>query len=215
MVVGAFPLAKLGVLLIKQVSKPIAAYIKEGAKRSHVFRNYVCLPTAQIYNGIETRYKLWIMGFGKPAKVTPMNEQVAVELGADILGEVVIFVIAAGLLTAEYVRSSASSRKKEEAAEARLIAMESKLVELDLLLEQQRAETRKLERDMHASPFRALKDKLLPSSTVEPPKGDQKVVSGTTTISAPPGSTTAPLESSQGSDKTRGENGSSTSSTGG
>lgn len=91
-------------------------------------------------------------------------------------------------------RSSASSRKKEEAAEARLRAMESKLVELDLLLEQQRAETRKLERDMHASPLRALKDKLLPSSTTDPTKGDQKVVSGSTTISAPPGTRIVTLE---------------------
>lgn len=44
------------------------------------------------------------MGFGKPAQVTPLNEQLAVELGADILAEVFLFSIAAGGLTAEYIR---------------------------------------------------------------------------------------------------------------
>lgn len=44
------------------------------------------------------------MGFGKPAQVTPLNEQLAVELGADILAEMFLFAIAAGGLTAEYIR---------------------------------------------------------------------------------------------------------------
>lgn len=47
MVVGAFPIAKLSVLLIKQISKPIANICKERAKNSPFFRTYVCMPPAQ------------------------------------------------------------------------------------------------------------------------------------------------------------------------
>lgn len=47
MVAGAFPLAKLGYLGLRQVSKPIASQLKEGAKRSQLFRRYVCVPIAQ------------------------------------------------------------------------------------------------------------------------------------------------------------------------
>lgn len=47
MVIGAFPAAKLGVLAIKQISKPIANIIKSKAKEHPVFRNYVCMPPAQ------------------------------------------------------------------------------------------------------------------------------------------------------------------------
>lgn len=47
MVVGAFPAAKLGVLLLKQISKPIANIIKDNAKKSQFFRQYVCMPPAQ------------------------------------------------------------------------------------------------------------------------------------------------------------------------
>ena len=45
--VAAFPLAKLGTLVIKQVSKPLANVIKERAKKSFFFRTYVCMPPAQ------------------------------------------------------------------------------------------------------------------------------------------------------------------------
>lgn len=47
MVVGVFPAAKLGALLLKQVSKPIANIVKEQAKSSPVFRKYVCIPPAR------------------------------------------------------------------------------------------------------------------------------------------------------------------------
>lgn len=47
MVIGAFPAAKLGALLLKQVSKPIATLVKDQAKSSPVFRKYVCMPPAQ------------------------------------------------------------------------------------------------------------------------------------------------------------------------
>lgn len=47
MVVGAFPIAKLLYLGIRQVSKPLANRIKEAARRSEFFKTYICLPPAQ------------------------------------------------------------------------------------------------------------------------------------------------------------------------
>lgn len=47
MVVGAFPIAKLLYLGVRQLSKPVANRIKAGARRSEFFKSYVCLPPAQ------------------------------------------------------------------------------------------------------------------------------------------------------------------------
>lgn len=47
MVVGVFPIAKLGALFLRQVSKPIANFAKERAKNNYFFRTYVCMPPAQ------------------------------------------------------------------------------------------------------------------------------------------------------------------------
>ena len=47
MVVGAFPIAKLLYLGVRQMSKPVANRIKAGAVRSEFFKTYICLPPAQ------------------------------------------------------------------------------------------------------------------------------------------------------------------------
>lgn len=44
---AAFPAAKLGALVLKQVSKPIAQACKNYAKSSPFFRKYICMPPAQ------------------------------------------------------------------------------------------------------------------------------------------------------------------------
>lgn len=104
MVVGAFPAAKLGVLAMKQISKPIASLLKARAKNSPFFRKYVCMPPAQFYNWMEVKTKMWAMNLGKPTAVPVLNEAMAIELGANLLGEIVIFTIGAGLLLLEYQR---------------------------------------------------------------------------------------------------------------
>lgn len=42
----AFPVFKLGVLAFKQLSKPIANVIKDHAKESLFFRQYIAMPPA-------------------------------------------------------------------------------------------------------------------------------------------------------------------------
>lgn len=47
---------------------------------------------------------MWALNLGKPVTVPQLNEAMAIELGANLLGEVIIFTIGAGLLIFEYVR---------------------------------------------------------------------------------------------------------------
>ncbi|XP_014392881.1 PREDICTED: optic atrophy 3 protein [Myotis brandtii] len=92
MVVGAFPMAKLLYLGIRQISKPLANRIKAGARRSEFFKTYVCLPPAQLYHWVEMRTKMRIMGF-RGTTIKPLNEEAAAELGAELLGEATIFIV--------------------------------------------------------------------------------------------------------------------------
>lgn len=41
-----FPVVKLGILVIKQLSRPIANVIKDKAKENQFFRQYVAMPPA-------------------------------------------------------------------------------------------------------------------------------------------------------------------------
>ena len=56
--VAAFPLAKLGILLVKQVSKPIAASLSKRAKKSPFFRNYICIPMAQAFHLFDVKVRM-------------------------------------------------------------------------------------------------------------------------------------------------------------
>lgn len=47
---------------------------------------------------------MWIMNLGKPIHIPTLNEAMAIELGANLLGEGIIFFIASALLVLEYQR---------------------------------------------------------------------------------------------------------------
>ncbi|CAG12762.1 unnamed protein product, partial [Tetraodon nigroviridis] len=134
MVVGAFPIAKLLYLGVRQLSKPVANRIKATARTSEFFRNYVCLPPAQLYHWIEMRTKMKIMGL-RGSTIKPLNEDAAAELGAELLGETIIFLIGGGCMVLEYTRQSVNSRRKEEELNETIVGLQTELTELKLTTE--------------------------------------------------------------------------------
>ncbi|XP_001649395.2 putative OPA3-like protein CG13603 isoform X1 [Aedes aegypti] len=146
MVVGAFPAAKLGVLAMKQISKPIAALLKERAKNSPFFRKYVCMPPAQFYNWMEVKTKMWAMNLGKPTNVPVLNEAMAIELGANLLGEIVIFTIGAGLLLLEYQRQVRKEANKEEMVMQEKLELQATINELIFQVQRQDTQIREMAR---------------------------------------------------------------------
>ncbi|XP_010787037.1 optic atrophy 3 protein homolog [Notothenia coriiceps] len=152
MVVGAFPIAKLLYLGVRQLSKPIANRIKAGARRSEFFKNYICLPPAQIYHWIEMRTKMRIMGF-RGATIKPLNEELAAELGAELLGEGIIFIIGTGCMVLEYSRQAANSRHKEEEQNETIISLQTQIAELAMTTETLDARLREMNRQLVSLPL--------------------------------------------------------------
>lgn len=146
MVVGAFPAAKLGVLAMKQISKPIANLLKERAKNSPFFRKYVCMPPAQFYNWMEVKTKMWALNLGKPTTVPVLNEAMAIELGANLLGEIIIFTIGAGLLLLEYQRQVRKEENKEEMAIQEKLELQATINELIFQVQRQDTQIREMAR---------------------------------------------------------------------
>ncbi|KAK5611912.1 hypothetical protein CRENBAI_007128 [Crenichthys baileyi] len=145
MVVGAFPIAKLLYLGVRQMSKPVANRIKAGARRSEFFKTYICLPPAQFYHWIEMRTKMRIMGF-KGATIKPLNEEAAAELGAELLGEAIIFFIGGGCMVLEYSRQAANARRKEEELNETIVSLQTQVAELSLSTETLGAQLREVNR---------------------------------------------------------------------
>ncbi|CAK9813552.1 Putative OPA3-like protein CG13603 [Anthophora quadrimaculata] len=75
MVVGVFPALKLGVLFVKQISKPLAKFLVNQAKNHPVFRTYFIIPPAQFYHWAEVKAKIVAGG----CLILEYNRQVAKE----------------------------------------------------------------------------------------------------------------------------------------
>ena len=143
---AAFPIAKLGFLLIRQVSKPIAKNIAERAKASPVFKNWVCIPVAQLFHFYEVKVKMNALnlGTGKVTKVPKLSESQAVQQGAEILSEIIILSIASAILIYEYTKSKEKEEAKEDKVKADREAIKNKIYDLELKVEKQSVQIRNL-----------------------------------------------------------------------
>lgn len=124
---------KLGVMAIRQISKPLANHLKVRAKNSHFFRTKVCMPPAQFYHWCEVNVKARLLNLGSPKEVVKLNEQAAIDLGSELIGDVFMFTIGAAAVIAEYSRQSRKSAEEKAALETRLSKIEENTNDLALL----------------------------------------------------------------------------------
>jgi len=144
----AFPLAKLGYMALKQAGKPLANYMKRSAKTSVFFRDRFCLPVAQTYHRWDTNVRMTNLGLPKPQKGTikPLNETLAVDLGAEMIGEFTVFLIGAAVLYLEYWRQSKKAEKEQKEEENYLKTLSDNITNLNILVEKQDAQLREVNR---------------------------------------------------------------------
>ena len=103
------------------------------------------------YHWLETNVKMRLMGLAAPAEVKPLSEHRAVDLGAEILGESVVFFVGAATLYFEYKRSQRKEEKKEEEQNSRISQLQRELQDLELTVETQSTQLRELTRLVHSN----------------------------------------------------------------
>ena len=131
------PLVKLGYLGIRTLSKPLANLVKSSAAEHPKFRKF-CIAIAQMYHrGTSAmQWSLYPSSSSKAAQfVRPLNEENAIHLGANILGEAVIFGVAAGVMAVEYASSSRSSKEAKQELERRFTTLETQVKDLQDAME--------------------------------------------------------------------------------
>lgn len=106
------------------------------------------------YHWIEMRTKMRIMGF-RGSSIKPLNEEAAAELGAELLGEAIIFIIGGGCMVLEYSRQAANSRRKEEELTENMNSLHTQLGELALATETMDAQIREINRLLLSLPSSA------------------------------------------------------------
>nr|XP_043624892.1 OPA3-like protein [Erigeron canadensis] len=108
------PLVKLGTLLLKTVSKPIASRLKQQAAYHPKFRTKI-ISLAQANHRLTTNIQRRIYGHATDVEIRPLNEEKAVQAAGDLISELFVFSVATAALIFEVQRSARSEAKKEEA----------------------------------------------------------------------------------------------------
>lgn len=78
--------------------------------------------------------KARLLNLGTPREVVKLNEQAAIDLGSELIGDLFMFSIGAAAVIAEYTRQSRRSAEEKAAMETRLRSIESNLMSLALLI---------------------------------------------------------------------------------
>ncbi|XP_054726883.1 putative OPA3-like protein CG13603 isoform X1 [Anastrepha obliqua] len=147
---SALPVFKLGMLAVRQLSKYVANFIKERAKKNATFRNYFCIAPAQLYNRVEIRTKMWTMKMGKPTNIKPLSEAAAIDLGASMLGEFVLFLICGAAVVSEVSRQVRSERRKREEKIQAAIKLTNNILSMEEAIEQQEEYIKEINKALRA-----------------------------------------------------------------
>lgn len=143
---GAFPFLKLGFILVKQISKPIANKIADSARRSKIFRDYICMPPAQFFHWYDFKIRMYVLNLGKVTSVPKLDEKKAIETGAQLLSEFLLFCVVAGPLIYEYNRHAVNEEAKNIAIEKEKRAVRDRIEDLEFAVEKQSAQLQELTR---------------------------------------------------------------------
>ncbi|KAL5989513.1 hypothetical protein ACLOJK_010405 [Asimina triloba] len=119
------PVAKLGSLLLKTFSKPIANRLKQQAGHQPRFRQLI-INLAQANHRITTTMQRRIYGHATNVEIRPLDEEKAVQAAADLIGEIFVFSVAGVLVIFEVQRSARSEARKEELRKQELEVMRQK-----------------------------------------------------------------------------------------
>ncbi|KAL6614188.1 hypothetical protein ACP70R_036458 [Stipagrostis hirtigluma subsp. patula] len=139
------PVAKLGTLLLKTMSKPIAGRLKAEASRHPKFRQLI-INLAQANHRISTNIQRRIYGHSTNVEIRPLNEEKAVQAAADLIGELFVFSVAGAAVIFEVQRSARSEARKEESRKREIEALRQKEDQLAQELSTLRQKLDELER---------------------------------------------------------------------
>ncbi|GBB85552.1 hypothetical protein RclHR1_12040006 [Rhizophagus clarus] len=124
---------KLASLLVRTISKPIANSIKNYSKSHPTFRQ-MCINVAQATRRFEIKLNMNLLG-QKTEKIRPLNDAKAVEMGANFLGEAIIFGVASSLIIWEQARSYKSSKDRQYKLDDKIEMLKEEISKLKALIE--------------------------------------------------------------------------------
>ncbi|MFS7931253.1 hypothetical protein Hanom_Chr04g00353841 [Helianthus anomalus] len=125
----SLPFMKLGTLAVRTLSKPIANRLKKEAAINPKFRTSI-IGIAQANHWLTTTVQRRIYGRATNVEIRLLNEERAVQVAGDLIGELFVFTVAGAVVIFEVQRSARSEAKKEEIRKQEIEVMKQRDEEL-------------------------------------------------------------------------------------
>lgn len=113
------PLVKLVGLAVKQfISKPVAQLCKSQVKTKPFLRDKICIPIGRGYHNFKERFTRVTSVHGLSSAKIPLrkiDDETAMDIGAELIGETAIYVIAVLVLISEGIKWSNKVSEREAA----------------------------------------------------------------------------------------------------
>ena len=142
------PFIKLAAVLLKEVSKPLAAEIKRKAQE-HAYAKRLAIVLGRSWERVGQRAENFVRGH-RVKELKPINDTHALSVGADLISQSFLISTAIALILVEYWRSSTAAaaaaeiQKKEKAV--RQAAKEMRLAAIEASIARLESDVRKVER---------------------------------------------------------------------
>ncbi|KAK9055919.1 hypothetical protein SSX86_027006 [Deinandra increscens subsp. villosa] len=140
----SLPFMKLGTLALRTLSKPIANRLRKEAAINPKFRTSI-IGIAQTNHWVTTTIQRRIYGRATNVEIRPLNEERAVQVAGDLIGELFVFTVAGAALIFEVQRSARSEARKEEIRKQEIEVMKQRDDNLTKQIELLKQKLNKLE----------------------------------------------------------------------
>lgn len=129
MVAYAFPLVKLGIILVQHLSKPAVKVVSKMAVNNKLVRVYVCRSANRFHN-IDSKFRAHI-NQDKHQRLLSLPEEQAIEKGAHLLSEILLVTIASMIAIYQYNRNL----KRKMAVDLEIKSLKIRIEQLERALE--------------------------------------------------------------------------------
>ncbi|SCU91212.1 LAFA_0F02476g1_1 [Lachancea sp. 'fantastica'] len=120
---------KLGTLLIRQVTRPVANVLKAQAKQHDKFKE-ICVGLAQRMHRVDARMRTRLNKSEAEIKVRPLNDARAVENGATLLSEAFVFGVTGSVVVWETLRQRTKELNRRDQVARDITFLQDEIEEL-------------------------------------------------------------------------------------
>ena len=129
--VGSFPLVRLLFQVVYRIARPFANEMVLRAQKNVIFREYLCIPLGRTIHWMDIKVRMRILNLGKLNLVPKIDDKKAMDLGAQLLLEVIVIIIFSVIVIYQYNESVEKEEKKDEKRKDHIKEVEENIKEIE------------------------------------------------------------------------------------